>query len=151
MQKEWDLVISDVMMPQMSGYELTQIIRQRFSMTELPVLLLTARSQPADIENGFLSGTNDYVTKPVDALELRSRVHALTSVKQSMHERLRMEAAWLQAQIQPHFLFNALNTVIALSQIDVNRMNKVLEAFSRLLRGKFQFDNINEFAPIEKK
>lgn len=149
--KEWDLVISDVMMPQMSGYELTQKIRQRFSITELPILLLTARSQPADIENGFLSGANDYVTKPVDALELRSRVRALTSVKQSMHERLRMEAAWLQAQIQPHFLFNALNTVIALSEIDLERMNKVLEAFSRLLRGKFQFDNINVLAPIEEE
>ncbi|WP_342514015.1 response regulator [Sporosarcina sp. FSL K6-1522] len=74
--KEWDLVISDVMMPQMSGYELTQMIRQRFSMTELPILLLTARSRPAYIENGFLAGANDYVTKPVDALELRSRVHA---------------------------------------------------------------------------
>ncbi|WP_438347938.1 ATP-binding protein [Paenibacillus sp. FA6] len=150
-EKEWDLVISDVMMPQMSGYELTQMIRQRFSITELPVLLLTARSQPADIENGFLSGANDYVTKPVNALELRSRVRALASVKQSMHERLRMEAAWLQAQIQPHFLFNALNTVIALSEIDLERMRKVLDAFSLLLRGKFQFDNINELAPIDEE
>lgn len=149
--KEWDLVISDVMMPQMSGYELTQRIRQQFSMTELPVLVLTARSQPVDIENGFLSGANDYVTKPVDALELRSRVYALTSVKQSMHERLRMETAWLQAQIQPHFIFNALNTVIALSQIDLERMHRVLEAFSRLLRGKIQFDNINELTPLDQE
>lgn len=149
--KEWDLVISDVMMPQVSGYELTKAIRQHFSMTELPVLLLTARNQPIDIENGFLAGANDYVTKPVDTLELRSRVRALTSVKQSMRERLQMEAAWLQAQIQPHFLFNALNTVIALSGIDVKRMHQVLEAFSRLLRGKFQFSNINEFVPIEQE
>lgn len=50
---EWDLIISDVMMPQMSGYELTRKIRQRFTITELPILLLTARSQPQDIENGF--------------------------------------------------------------------------------------------------
>lgn len=149
--KEWDLVISDVMMPKMSGYELTEKIRQRFSMTELPILLLTARSQPTDIESGFLSGANDYITKPVDALELRSRVRALTSVKQSAHERLRMEAAWLQAQIQPHFLFNTLNTVMALSEIDLTRMHKVLNAFSRLLRGKFQFDNINELVPIHEE
>ncbi|MFJ8089502.1 ATP-binding protein [Lysinibacillus sp. NPDC095746] len=93
MSREWDLVISDVMMPNMSGYELVRAIRQQFSITELPVLLLTARSRSQDIENGFLSGANDYVTKPVDALELRSRVKALTDVRQSAQERLRMEAA----------------------------------------------------------
>lgn len=149
--KEWDLVISDVMMPQMSGYDLTKRIRQRFSLTELPILLLTARSQPTDIENGFLAGANDYVTKPVDALEFKSRVRALTSVKQSMHEKVRMESAWLQAQIQPHFLFNALNTIMALSEIDMGRMHKVLEAFSHLLRRKFQFDNLNMLSPIEEE
>ena len=149
--KEWDLVISDVMMPQMSGYDLTRRIRQRFSITELPILLLTARSQPTDIENGFLAGANDYVTKPVEALEFKSRVRALTSVKQSMHEKLRMESAWLQAQIQPHFVFNALNTIMALSEIDLDRMHKVLEAFSHLLRRKFQFHNINMLSPIEEE
>ena len=46
-------MISDVMMPKMSGYELVRSIRKQFTMTDLPVLLLTARSQPHDIENGF--------------------------------------------------------------------------------------------------
>ncbi|GKV66519.1 MULTISPECIES: ATP-binding protein [unclassified Sporosarcina] len=148
-KKEWDLVISDVMMPHMSGYDLTKKIRERFSITELPILLLTARSQPKDIENGFLAGANDYVQKPVDALEFKSRVRALTSVKQSMQEKLQIEAAWLQAQIRPHFLFNALNTIMALSEIDLERMQKVLEAFSQLLRGKFKFTNLNELVPLE--
>lgn len=44
-RRDWDLVISDVMMPRMSGYELTQAIRERFSISELPILLLTARSR----------------------------------------------------------------------------------------------------------
>lgn len=150
-KKEWDLVIADVMMPQMSGYDLTRRIRERFSVTELPVLLLTARSQPIDIENGFSSGANDYVTKPMEALEFKSRVRALTSVKQSMLEKLQVEAAWLQAQIQPHFLFNALNTIIALSEIDIGRMKKVLEAFSHLLREKFKFYGLNEDVSIENE
>ncbi|RXZ78303.1 response regulator [Paenibacillaceae bacterium] len=149
--KEWDLVISDVMMPQMSGYELTRMIRKRFTLTELPILLLTARSQSEDIENGFLSGANDYVTKPMDALEVRSRVKALTDVKQSARERLRMESAWLQAQIQPHFFFNTLNTVAALSEIDLDRMRSLLEAFSNFLRDKFRFDNIDELVMIEEE
>ncbi|MFJ6210213.1 ATP-binding protein [Lysinibacillus sp. NPDC092081] len=149
MSQEWDLVISDVMMPNMSGYELVRTIRQQFSITELPVLLLTARSQSQDIENGFLSGANDYVTKPVDALELRSRVKALTDVKQSAQERLRMEAAWLQAQIQPHFLFNTLNAIITLSEIDIERTSKLLEALSDFLRESFKFQNIDELVPME--
>ncbi len=149
--QKWDLVISDVMMPNMSGYELVRTIRQQFSITELPVLLLTARSQPQDIENGFLSGANDYVTKPVDALVLRSRVRALTDVKQSVQERLRMEAAWLQAQIHPHFLFNTLNAIITLSEIDLERSNKLIEALSDFLRGSFKFQNIDELIPLEEE
>jgi sensor histidine kinase YesM len=149
--KEWDLVISDIMMPQMSGYELSRTIRKRFTLTELPILLLTARSHPEDIENGFLSGANDYVTKPVDALEVRSRVRTLTEVKQSVRERLQMEAAWLQAQIQPHFLFNTLNAVAALSEIDLNRMRNLLEVFANFLRDKFNLQNMDELAPIEEE
>lgn len=149
--QEWDLVISDVMMPNMSGYDLTKRVRQRFSLTELPILLLTARSHSFDIENGFLAGANDYVKKPVDALEFKSRVRALTSVKQSMNEKVHMESAWLQAQIQPHFLFNALNTILALSEIDLKRMQQVVEAFSHLLRRKFQFHNVNMLSPIEEE
>lgn len=149
--KEWDLIISDVMMPRMSGYTLTQEIRKRFTLTELPVLLLTARQQAIDIEQGFLSGANDYVAKPVDALEIRSRVHALTSVKQTMREHVHMETAWLQAQIQPHFIFNALNTIMALSEIDPKRMRTLLDAFSDYLRGKFMFQDFDELISTEEE
>jgi len=149
--QEWDLVISDVMMPHMSGYELTRTIRERFTMTELPILLLTARSQSIDIEKGFLSGANDYVIKPVDALEIRSRVRVLTEVKRSAREQLQMEAAWLQAQIQPHFLFNTLNAITALSEIDLEKMHFLIDEFSSFLRSKFQFQIVDELKPIEEE
>ncbi|WP_438824970.1 ATP-binding protein [Bacillus sp. JJ722] len=149
--KEWDLVISDIMMPQMSGYELTRMIRERFTLTELPVLLLTARSQPKDIQSGFLAGANDYVTKPVEAMEIKSRIEALTTIKQSVREQIRLEAAWLQAQIQPHFLFNALNSVAALSEINLDKMRDLLDEFSNFLRNKFQFQNMDGLVPIEEE
>ena len=149
--KAWDLVISDIMMPQMSGYELTRRIRERFTLTELPVLLLTARSQPKDIQSGFLAGANDYVTKPVEALEIRSRIEALTTIKQTVREQLRLEAAWLQAQIQPHFLFNALNAVTALSDVDLDKMRNLLEEFSNFLRYKFRFQDTAGLVPIEEE
>ncbi|WP_262416483.1 MULTISPECIES: ATP-binding protein [Paenibacillus] len=142
--RPWDLLIADVMMPHMSGYELTQIVREQFSLSELPVLLLTARSQPADIYTGFLSGANDYVTKPVDATELKYRIRALITLKQSINERLRIEAAYLQAQIHPHFLFNTLNSIMALSDIDTEKMRMLGDAFASFLRISFNFLNTEE-------
>ncbi|MGE7544657.1 hybrid sensor histidine kinase/response regulator [Sporosarcina newyorkensis] len=150
-KKEWNLVITDVMMPRMSGYELTKMIRKRYSLTELPILLLTARSDLKDIQAGFLAGANDYVTKPVEMLELRARVRALAEIKEVAREQLQLEAAWLQSQIQPHFLFNTLNSVIALSEIDLNKMKGLLMELSEFLRSKYQFQHIDELIPIQEE
>ncbi|MBD2848130.1 response regulator [Paenibacillus sp. IB182496] len=147
--QSWDLVIADVMMPGMSGYALTRCIREQYTVSELPVLLLTARSQPEDIEQGFLAGANDYVTKPVEPRELRARVQALTHLKRSARERLRMEAAWLQAQIEPHFLLNTLNSIAALQAIDPARMNELIVHFGAYLREKFKFQNVGTLVPLQ--
>lgn len=146
---QWDLIIADVMMPQMSGYELTRLIRERYTLSELPILLLTARSQPEDINTGFMAGANDYVTKPVNAFELRPRVTALTDLKRSVGQQMRLEAAYLQAQIKPHFLFNTLNSITALSEIDLPKMNDLIEAFSSYLRISFDFWNSQQLVPIK--
>lgn len=146
--KQWDLVITDVMMPEMSGYALTEMIREKFTIFELPVLLLTARIRPADIQTGFLAGANDYLTKPVEMLELQSRIRALIHFKQSVDEQLRMEAAWLQAQIQPHFLFNTINSIASLSLLDPDRMIKLLLAFSDYLQGSFNSKNLETLVPL---
>jgi two-component system, sensor histidine kinase ChiS len=146
--RQWDLLIADVMMPFMSGYELTKRVRELYSVSELPVLLLTARSQPADIYTGFVSGANDYVTKPVDALELRYRISALIRLKQSVNERLRMEAAYLQAQIHPHFLFNTLNSIMALSELDTAKMQQLVYSFATYLRVSFDFMNTGELVEL---
>lgn len=147
--REWDLIIADVMMPQMSGYELTRRVREYFSISELPVLLLTARSQQEDLYTGFLAGANDYIMKPVDSMELKSRVRALTDVKKSARERLWMEAAWLQAQIKPHFLFNTLNTIASLSHVDHTRMVKLIEEFGKYLRSSFNPQNLDRVVSLE--
>lgn len=148
---QFDLVISDVMMPQMSGYELTQHIREQYTISELPILLLTARNQIEDIQTGFNVGANDYVVKPVDALELSARVHSLIHLKLAIHEQLRMEAAWLQAQIRPHFLFNTLNTIASLSEIDATRMTTLLNHFGNYLRRSFNVRNTEKLIPLEEE
>ncbi|WP_421617891.1 ATP-binding protein [Brevibacillus sp. TJ4] len=145
---KWDLIIADVMMPYMSGYELTRLVRERFSVYELPILLLTARSRPEDADIGFRCGANDYVTKPIDGLELRARVKALTELKRSVHERLRIEAAFLQAQIEPHFLFNTLSSIAALSENDVEKMRELLNEFAHFLQASFASQNADQFVPL---
>ncbi|GIP64348.1 hypothetical protein J32TS6_29030 [Virgibacillus pantothenticus] len=144
-----DLVICDVMMPNMSGYELTQTVRQQYSLSELPILLLTARQQFEDIYAGFLAGANDYVAKPAHTLELRARVRALTDLKKSINEQLKTEAAWLQAQIQPHFLFNTLNTIASLGAMDTSRMVTLLNEFGKYLRLSFGIHNTQTLIPVE--
>ena len=69
-----DLIVLDVMMPGMSGYEVCRRIRASRSLEELPILFLTARDQDGDLETGLAVGGNDYLTKPVSKTELLSRV-----------------------------------------------------------------------------
>lgn len=147
----WDLVVSDVMMPEMSGYEMTRRIRQQFTLYELPVILLTARGEPADVYAGFHAGANDYVTKPVDGTELLYRVSSLLSLKEAVSARLRMEAAYLQAQIHPHFLFNTLNSIVALSEVDTEKMKELVDAFSLYLRISFNFLTAGELVPLSRE
>ncbi|GIX59411.1 DNA-binding response regulator [Bacillus paranthracis] len=70
-----DLVVLDLMMPNMDGYELTRQIR--FSWKNLPILMVTAKQEQKDKRQGFLVGTDDYMTKPVDEEEMVLRIKAL--------------------------------------------------------------------------
>ncbi len=72
----FDLVLLDIMMPKMSGYEVCRILRQKTSLEELPVIFLTAKNRVSDLVTGFASGANDYLTKPVAKNELLARVGA---------------------------------------------------------------------------
>jgi DNA-binding response OmpR family regulator len=72
-----DLAILDVMMPKLDGYEVTRRLRSDPSTNRLPVILLTARSQEADVSEGFAAGADDYIKKPFSPDELRARVQAI--------------------------------------------------------------------------
>lgn len=70
-----DLVVLDVMMPKMDGYEFTKLVRQ--TDNSLPILMVTAKHLPADEKKGFIVGTDDYITKPIDEEKLLLRIKAL--------------------------------------------------------------------------
>jgi DNA-binding response OmpR family regulator len=72
-----DLAVLDVMMPKLDGYEVTTRLRQNGATRRMPIILLTARVQEADIARGFEVGADDYVKKPFSPQELGARVQAI--------------------------------------------------------------------------
>jgi signal transduction histidine kinase/ligand-binding sensor domain-containing protein len=72
--RDFDLILLDIMMPRMSGYEVCRRIRERFSFHELPVIFLTARNQVTDMVAAFNAGGSDFVSKPVYRDELLARI-----------------------------------------------------------------------------
>ncbi len=72
-----DVVVSDVMMPKMSGLELVQALKASPATKSIPVILLSAKAQGADVRSGLEAGADDYVTKPFEPLDLIDRVNAV--------------------------------------------------------------------------
>jgi len=70
-----DLVISDIMMPKVNGLELLAALRSSPDTAAMPVILLSAKAQVADVQRGLELGADDYITKPFDPLELIDRVY----------------------------------------------------------------------------
>mgnify|MGYP003291257783 FL=1 len=80
-----DLVVLDIMMPKMDGYEFTKTLRENDN--NLPILMVSAKQLPADKRKGFLVGTDDYITKPIDEEEMLLRIKALLRRAQIVNEQ----------------------------------------------------------------
>lgn len=72
-----DLIVLDVMMPGMSGFDVCRELRARPDTADIPIILLTAKAQESDVQTGFTAGADDYVIKPFSPKELASRVQAV--------------------------------------------------------------------------
>ncbi|MEO6861987.1 MAG: adenylate/guanylate cyclase domain-containing protein [Microcoleus sp.] len=69
-----DLILLDIMMPRMTGYEVCDKVREKFTASELPIVMLTAKNQVSDLVQGFNAGANDFLTKPFLKNELLARI-----------------------------------------------------------------------------
>lgn len=72
-----DLLLLDVMMPEMSGLEVCRVLRGSPDTAKLPIIFLTARAQESDVRNGIAAGGDDYIVKPFSPRELMNRVQAI--------------------------------------------------------------------------
>ena len=87
-----DLILLDIMMPKLSGYEVCQQLKADPATRDIPVLIVTALNEAGDIEKAVAAGCDDFLSKPVNSLELTTRVRSLLRVRHLMNERDRLLA-----------------------------------------------------------
>ncbi len=87
-----DLILLDIMMPRLSGYEVCQRLRREENSRNIPILMVTALKESGDIEKAVEAGADDFLSKPVNRLELVTRVRSLLRVRHLINERDRLLA-----------------------------------------------------------
>jgi DNA-binding response OmpR family regulator len=75
-----DLILLDVIMPRMGGFEACRLIRENEASKHIPVIMVTTRGEATNVETGWVSGCTDYVTKPINAVELLAKVRSLLDI-----------------------------------------------------------------------
>jgi two-component system alkaline phosphatase synthesis response regulator PhoP len=85
-----DIILLDIMMPRMSGYEVCKKLKSDASTAGIPILMVTALNEMGDIEKAVAAGCDDFLTKPVNRLELTTRVRSLLRVRHLTNERDRL-------------------------------------------------------------
>ncbi len=146
-----DLILLDVMMPGISGIDVCRKIRKKYSVIELPILISTVKNMDYNLFLGFEAGANDFITKPFEEEEIIARTKTLIEMKKAMENAVKNELAFLQAQIKPHFLYNAINTMISFCYTDSEKAAKLLTNFSKYLRLTFDVDNHSMMIPLSRE
>lgn len=107
----FDLVILDVMMPEMSGFEMLQILRKTHSLTELPVIIATSKNESEDVLASLALGANDYVSKPIDLPVLVARIRTQIRLKRLAEVKDEF------LQIASHDVKNPLTEILGIASI----------------------------------
>jgi len=149
--QKFDLVLLDVMMPQLSGFDVCSKIREVYTLTQLPILLLTAKDMAEDLVAGLNVGANDFLQKPFKIKELTARVKTLLELKRTTELALSAELYFLQSQIKPHFLHNTLNTIQAFIRTDPDMAREMIFELSGYLQESFNFNTMEKTMPISKE
>jgi len=118
-----DLVILDVMMPRMTGYEVTRFIRLRWERHELPIVLLTAKNRLEDEVVGLEAGANDYLTKPIVKEGLLARIETQLSLRHESRGRQQAQTVLVQFAQE----LEEKNTALLLAKDELARQNRTLE------------------------
>lgn len=168
-----DLVILDILITEPSGIAVCRKIREKYSVIELPVLISTVDNNNYDLDLAMKAGANDFIFKPFMENEIVSRVKALieletqdtdvsemiqtvkartlTTLNSLTEDAVKSELAFLQAQIKPHFIYNAINTIASFCYTDSEKAAELLADFSKYLRLTFDIDNRLTMIPLKRE
>jgi signal transduction histidine kinase/ligand-binding sensor domain-containing protein/HPt (histidine-containing phosphotransfer) domain-containing protein/BarA-like signal transduction histidine kinase len=166
-ERPFDLILLDIMMPKVSGYEVCRKLREKYSVNELPVIFLTAKNQVVDLVESFSAGGNDYLTKPISKYELLSRVEThltLLDINRSLETKVAERTVELEYAMQAkgeflakmsHEIRTPMNAIIGLGYLtlktDLNPHQKDLisktQDASQALLGLI--NDILDFSKIE--
>lgn len=149
--KQIELVLLGEQIEGLSSNEICKSIRQKYSLYELPILAIRKKLELEEVEAGLLAGVNDFVILPLHAGILHKRLENMIQLKESVQSKRKMEAVYLQNQIKPHFLFNALSVIISLCYIDNEKAGDLLEEFSNYLHITFTNNPMVSLIPLEKE
>ncbi|MFD6903509.1 histidine kinase, partial [Streptomyces diastaticus] len=146
-----DMLIIDLNLGNQSGIALCQMIRKRYLLTELPILMIGSTNQIVPILDSMEIGANEYIQKPVDKLELLAKIKSLFAMKDSVSQSIHNELSYYQAQITPHFLYNTMNTIIGLSYQNADRARDALEHLAVYFRSKLDYTKHHSMVSIEEE
>jgi two-component system, sensor histidine kinase and response regulator len=124
-----DLILLDIMMPGMDGYQVCRLLRENESTSAVPIIVLTSLSERADKLQAFKRGADDFLSKPVDRAELLARVSSLLRMRRLYEERGRLKEQLEREQAETAALETAIKTERTLRENE-ERFRKELEAFS---------------------
>ena len=142
-----DLILLDVMMPGMTGYEVVEKIRSRWKMDELAIVLLTAQNRISDLVAGLDMGANDYLTKPLIKEELLARIRTHLKLQQAIRDRIsaREELASSQQKMAGFLEGVPVGIVVIDASGKLDYINsKAKELIGREIRPEATLDKVNE-------
>jgi len=157
-----DLILLDVEMPEMNGYETIKIIKSDEKTKDIPVIFLTAKADEYHELKGLSLGAMDYITKPFSKSVLLKRVemhlNMAAEIKNYIERQLKTERKLTESrisimlsQIQPHFLYNALEVISSLCYKDPALAEKAIANFSNYLRTNMNLLEQMEPIPFENE
>ncbi|MDG5813705.1 response regulator [Chitinispirillales bacterium ANBcel5] len=139
-----DLIVSDIMMPDMNGYELTQKIKASTSYSKVPVILVTALTDPQDVINGLKSGADNFITKPYSDAYLVSRIESIFDYKGTMEEPEEIEINYAgQKYTVSAGRMQTINLLLSTYENAIQKNQELDRANQDLIKAKRDLQHLN--------